>query len=817
MRCMFQTLKEKFYEISIQVVNPEYRTRQAGFLRVFLVLTGTGMLASVAIEFIKATSAPEAPHLSRLVITLGLVALMPVLYILNRKGHTTLSGYIFIFVWILAVTLLYEPDQPNFALILYLLPTAGASFTLAPISSIISATLSIAAYCLAYFSRPAVTPFNYLLVLCVYIFAIGGWVISVRFNNTLARVRLSEKRYQDLLENSPSVNYVITGEKKGRISYTNPKIQALLGFTAQDWLSESNLWEKQVYQEDQAWVAVEWERSKKERLPFHAEYRMKTKSGKIIWVSDDAIAIRSAGEPVQVHGILMDITQRKRVEAVQSVLYSISQAANSAQDLQTLFQQIHQALGTLMHAENFFIALYDPDSDMIQFPYFVDQYDSPPPPHVARGGLTEYVLRTGKPLFAFPEKFEELVKKGGVSSIGSPSVDWMGVPLKVGEQTIGVMAVQSYTKGIRFTLEDLEILTFVSTQAAMVIERKRAEEKLRISEHLYRTTIDSLDEMIHVVDRDHRIIMVNQGFRQRYMNLGLAIDKLEKTLEQTFAYLDNGILEQYDRIFSSGEKYETIATQTFQDMHFIYNIDIVPVKEGDRVARAITVLRDITSEKEAEEQIKAALREKEVLLREIHHRVKNNLQVMSSLLSLQADYIQDAHTLALFRETQSRLRSMALIHEELYQSHNLSEINYNDYIEKLTANLFQAFSANPNIQLQLELAPVRFGIDTAIPCGLIINELVTNALKYAFPKQRSGTILVELISEKIAGDQPVFTLKILDNGIGLPESVDIENTETLGLQLVNILVNQLKGTLCLNRQGGTGFTIRFSERQGAKA
>jgi two-component sensor histidine kinase len=269
-------------------------------------------------------------------------------------------------------------------------------------------------------------------------------------------------------------------------------------------------------------------------------------------------------------------------------------------------------------------------------------------------------------------------------------------------------------------------------------------------------------------------------------------------------------------VFATGEKFKTITSQTINDMRFIYEVDIVPVKEGDKVARAITVLRDITAEKEAEEKIKAALREKEVLLREIHHRVKNNLQVMSSLLSLQADYIHDPHTLALFRETQSRLRSMALIHEELYQSQNLSEIDYDEYIQKLTTNLFHAFSSNAHVQLEMQLDPLRFGIDMAIPCGLIINELVTNALKYAFPDQRKGIIRVDLESI-YTDDRVVYVLKIQDDGIGLPESIDIENTDTLGLQLVNILVKQIKGSLTLKRDGGTRFTIRFSERQGTKA
>jgi PAS domain S-box-containing protein len=183
----------------------------------------------------------------------------------------------------------------------------------------------------------------------------------------------------------------------------------------------------------------------------------------------------SEGYLVQVQ----DITERKRAEKVQASVYRISQAAVSTESLEELFDTIHNILGELMPVENFYISLYDPASDLISFPYFVDQYDQPPPPQKPGRGLTEYVLRSGQPLLASPDIFAQLAKQGKVDARGTDSVDWLGVPLIVEERVIGVMVTQSYTEGVRFSQDETDMLEFVSAQAAQAIERKRAEEEIK--------------------------------------------------------------------------------------------------------------------------------------------------------------------------------------------------------------------------------------------------------------------------------------------------------------------------------------------------
>ena len=196
-----------------------------------------------------------------------------------------------------------------------------------------------------------------------------------------------------------------------------------------------------------------------------------------------------------------------------------------------------------------------------------------------------------------------------------------------------------------------------------------------------------------------------------------------------------------------------------------------------------------------------------MLLREIHHRVKNNLQVISSLLNLQSGYIEDKKSLEIFRESQNRVKSMALIHEKLYQSKELNKIEFSEYIKSLMKDLFISYNIdNERIKLKSDFEGIYFEIDTAILGGLIINELVSNSLKHAFPDGRKGEVFIGI--NKIENNKYVLILK--DNGIGFPENIDFRKTDSLGLQLVTTLTEQLGGVIDLNRNGYTEFKIVFN-------
>lgn len=229
--------------------------------------------------------------------------------------------------------------------------------------------------------------------------------------------------------------------------------------------------------------------------------------------------------------------------------------------------------------------------------------------------------------------------------------------------------------------------------------------------------------------------------------------------------------------------------------------------EKDVPIRMLGVVRDITERKEAETHLLRVIDEKEMLLREVHHRVKNNMQIISSLISLESSQVFDKRDVGLFTIVQERVRSIALIHDNLYQSEDLSSIKFEDYIKNLNSQLFSTYARNSNIKLVTDIVDLKFNMETAIPLGLILNELISNSLKHAFPDSE-GEIFISLHHK---GEEIEVIIK--DNGVGLPEDMDLKNPRKLGLQLVNTLVEQLEGTIEVDRSHGTEFKIKFKELQ----
>ena len=246
----------------------------------------------------------------------------------------------------------------------------------------------------------------------------------------------------------------------------------------------------------------------------------------------------------------------------------------------------------------------------------------------------------------------------------------------------------------------------------------------------------------------------------------------------------------------------------------VYCRDYFPLSVDGDCQYHLWRYEDITDRKRGDERIRASLKEKEVLLKEIHHRVKNNLQVISSLLNLQANQIKDPETAQVFRDSQSRVRAMSLVHERLYQSSDLARIDFAGYVQDVTRHLLRSYQTGQGrVRLEVDVDPVSFNVDTAIPCALIINELVSNALKYAFPNGKEGQIRIRLSQT----DGEHLNLSISDNGIGFPKDFDWEQTDSLGLHLVRSLTDQLNGSIQCQLDSGARFDIRFrpvaSDRQ----
>ncbi len=501
---------------------------------------------------------------------------------------------------------------------------------------------------------------------------------EAHYQALIQTLKEEEEKYRLAVHQASDGIAIIQG---GIFRFVNPKLAEMGGYTVAELTGRSFI-EFLSPEEKENLQSILENRRTGEKEPTIFEFTLRRKDGEILFAEINTSSISFQNKPATLV-IVRDLSPRKKAENLRQSIFRIAEAAISTESLNELFRSIHQVISTLMPAQNFYIALYDEESDTLSFPYFIDQYDAPPQPKKPGQGLTEYVLRTGLPLLASPEVFAQLESRGEVKSIGAPSIDWLGVPLKINGQTIGVLVVQTYTEGIRYGQAEMEILKFVSGQVAMAIHRKNAEAQLRSS-----------------------------------------------------------------------------------------------------------------------------LKEKDVLLRELHHRVKNNMQVISSLLNLQARRISDPTVLEMFKDSQRRIRSMALVHERLYQSSDLSRIEFSTYLRNLATHLFHSCQADSSrIRLLLDTEEVYLNINTAIPCGLIVNELVSNAFKHAFPGGRSGE--VEVSFRRLEGDG--YQLRVRDDGIGFPENFDPRQTESLGLQIVDTLVTQLNGQISITKSTGTEITVRFGE------
>src|SRR5438094_8004421 len=298
-----------------------------------------------------------------------------------------------------------------------------------------------------------------------------------------------------------------------------------------------------------------------------------------------------------------DVTEAKRAERIQLATYRISEAAHAAGSLQELFRAIHGIVGELMPAKNFYIALYDAASDLLTFPYYVDEYDNDFPAKRPGKGLTEYVLRTGAPLLVTPEVQAELERRGEVELIGAPSIDWLGVPLRIGDRPIGVLVAQTYTPGVRYGETEKQILQFVSTQVAMAIERKRAEEQLLASERKYRLLFETSPEAMLVYDFETlRILAVNQAAVVRYGYseqefLALTIRDIRPPQDQV--RLEEELKARPD----AGAERTGVRHRTKDGRVLDVYLVARPIEFAGRRARLV-LARDVTAQRTLEEQLR---------------------------------------------------------------------------------------------------------------------------------------------------------------------------------------------------------------------
>ena len=339
-------------------------------------------------------------------------------------------------------------------------------------------------------------------------------------------------------------------------------------------------------------------------------------------------------------------------------------------------------------------------------------------------------------------------------------------------------------------------------------ELRRSKMAIKESQERFKSIFENAAEAIILFDCQGNIVEFNGKFKETF---GF---KNGEIIGQNFLHMGSMMgmhNEESRKILNdliSGNELKQVEwiLENKEGKKIIFRVRPSLIKTKTSVIGILLIMEDITELKNVENSLKYSLKEKEVLLREIHHRVKNNLQIISSLLSLQRLQVEDPQTADILWECQGRVRAMAMIHENIYQSQDIGRINFKNYVEMLLYDIFNLYRVNKkSVILEMRIGGVKMGIETAMPCGLVINELATNSIKHAFP-QGNGIIKIELKT-----DDDAHILIIEDDGIGLPENLDPQKSKKLGLMVVNTLVNQLNGKMEIDRTNGTKFIIKFRE------
>lgn len=375
------------------------------------------------------------------------------------------------------------------------------------------------------------------------------------------------------------------------------------------------------------------------------------------------------------------------------------------------------------------------------------------------------------------------------------------------KKPVGVLALFSKQE---IKPSELKLLEDLANTTSQVIQAGIFQKSLQMSEERFRAVAESAIDAIVTTDVHGNVIYFNNSLNDIF---GYSSDELKgKPLTLLMPDRNQEIyIKELEKFKSSGEHRligKVVRTTGLKKdgTEFPFEMSLSSWDSNENVYLT-SIIRDLTERRKMELQIQESLKEKEILLKEIHHRVKNNLMVIFSLLNLQSQYIKDKDDYEMFLESQNRTKSMALIHERLYQSEDLKSIDFSDYLRTLATDLFHTYSVDQKlVKLTMDLETIKLDVNTSIPLGLIVNELISNSMKYAFPDGMEGEIYITMKSN---GSHKI--LKVGDNGVGIPEDIDFKHADSLGFQLINNLTEQIDGEIELDRNNSTTFTIKLKD------
>lgn len=626
-------------------------------------------------------------------------------------------------------------------------------------------------------------------------------------------LRESEERYRDLFENASDLIQSIGID--GKIIYVNKSWKQTLGYEDND-LQDKNIFDFIHPDGKEHCVKFLTELTKtKTKQPANITIELLHKNGNKVLVEGSVSSKADiSGKIVSTRGIFRDVTEETWFKTRQGVYNRVAKIISEKTNPMEMYESIRKELGAVMNTDVFGIS-YAINSNTIAFPYYYD---------LTRGGLrqiadrtnkkglNEYFIKTKKSKILNEKELKKLYSDGKCELIGPVSKQFVGAILKVKNNVVGVLSVQSYDNENAFDEKSLEILEFISGALALAIQKKFDEKVLFEQASKLKSIIDNSSHSFWTYDRNLGLTSFNQSYSDAVYDLYGSRPVIEQNKKSR---VNNPKLQpfwdkKYNEAFE-GKAIEFITQRINKKGNLVVReVFLTPIfDENGEVTLVSGIAHDITDKFNAEEAIKNSLKEKEVLLKEVHHRVKNNLQVISSILNLQTTYIDDQNIVNILRESQDRIKTMSIIHESLYQTNDFSKINFSQYVVSLSKNLVHSYSKSDTfVDTKYKIDDVNLSLDLSIPCGLIVNELVSNVIKHAFRGRKKGCLKIELSRKK-----GIIVLKVSDDGIGMPKNIKIEEVNSLGLQLVTALVDQIDGKMKIVVNKGTAIEITFKQIQ----
>ena len=580
-------------------------------------------------------------------------------------------------------------------------------------------------------------------------------------------------RFRALVEQVPAIIYTDSAENIYQTLYISPQLKTITGYDPEEFITDNDMWDKMIYPEDRERVWAEFTSSYAALNPSKSEYRIITRDGRIIWISDESHLVRDrSGKPLFWQGVMVDITARKLAEQIQQMTYRISHAVVSTTSLDELYPSIHSILGELMPVENFYIALYDSATDLISFPIYVDLYDQQPLPAKPVHGLTEYLMRTKKPLWATREVFTELEQSGEVEMIGTDSIEWLGVPLMVGERLTGVMVTQSYTEGVVYKQEHVDLMVFASAQVALAIERKRDQQRISDALEYNKTLIDSSSLGIRTYDADGQCILANESITRI---LGTTREQvLGENYNQLKSWKKSGLLESArEAVVSGNETRREIRTKNSAGKEIWLDCRFTPFSSHGEPHLLVSV-DDITISKQAEVNLKvyaAKLEQSNRDLQEFAYIASHDLQeplrkVLAfgdRLASKYGDVLDETGGDYLKRMQDASQRMQTLINDLLSfsrvstRAQPFTVVDMNSLVDNVISDL-----ENQIDRTQGHVEVGNLPVIEADPTQMhqLLQNLITNALKF----HQDGILPIIQVSSQLMDSKCQINVK--DNGIG---------------------------------------------------